>query len=155
MKIDLRRIPAEGLELTETCSPADLDLESSEIKYTSPLEISAKITLYGNTANVDAQVKATLSLRCSRCLEEFNREIVKDYRFNYPIESDSQFADISEDVRQELILGYAVKILCKDDCKGLCPNCGGNLNKGKCKCQMKTQLSDPDASLQERKSRSH
>jgi len=134
MKIDLNKIPTEGLELAETHQAADLDLESSEVKYISPLEIVAQVSKYGNTANVKTQVKAVLSLRCSCCLEEFNREINNNYKFNYSIENGSKFADVSEDVRQEIILGYSVKNLCKEDCKGLCPNCGKNLNKGKCNC---------------------
>jgi len=134
MKIDLDRIPAQGLTLTETCSAVGLDLENSEIKYTDPLEITAQVSKYGNTANVKTQIKTVYSCRCSRCLEEFQRPVNNSYNFSYSVENGSQFADVSEDIRQELILGYSVKNLCSDDCKGLCADCGANLNQGKCKC---------------------
>ena len=137
MKIDLDRIPPEGLELSQTCNSEDFDLGSSEIKHIDPLNLSGKVTKYGNTANVDVKVKTVFSLRCSRCLEEFTKAIDKDYSFNYPTEGDNRFVDISNDIRQELILGYSVKNLCKDDCKGLCPVCGKNLNQEKCNCQTK------------------
>ena len=135
MKIDLDVIPLDGLELSETCNPDDFNLGSSEINHIESLKIDAKALKYGNTATINTNIRTVFSLRCSRCLEEFNKEINNDYCFNYSREDGNRFIDVTDDIRQELILGYSVKNLCKDDCRGLCPKCGKNLNEGNCKCR--------------------
>jgi uncharacterized protein len=48
--------------------------------------------------------------------------------------------DLHEMVRQEVELELPVKVICKDDCKGLCPQCGENLNEGSCGCNV---ITDP------------
>jgi uncharacterized protein len=47
---------------------------------------------------------------------------------------DMNILDLGEDVRQFLILAVPQKLLCRDDCKGLCPECGVNRNKVQCEC---------------------
>jgi uncharacterized protein len=42
--------------------------------------------------------------------------------------------ELDDEIRQEIILDYPMKIICKAECKGLCPNCGQNLNTGECDC---------------------
>ena len=43
--------------------------------------------------------------------------------------------DISEDVRQTILLAVPLKLLCRDDCRGLCAGCGANLNTEACRCE--------------------
>ncbi|MBM3252584.1 MAG: DUF177 domain-containing protein [Candidatus Omnitrophica bacterium] len=135
MKIDLRQIPPEGLRLRESCDPKELDLEAEDIKFKSPIQIEAKGTKIVNSVTVDAYLSTEVELVCSRCLETFTTRINKKKSFNYSIPNDNPVVDISEDVRQELILDYPIKILCKPDCKGLCQKCGTNLNLEQCNCK--------------------
>jgi len=48
---------------------------------------------------------------------------------------DQNMLDVSDDLRQEIILTYPVKCLCREDCQGLCPACGKNLNSETCSCK--------------------
>jgi uncharacterized protein len=134
MKINFVQIPDEGLELKETCSPEQLDLDSKDIKFKKPIELLALISKGINTITVVASLKTEAEATCSRCLSNFITKIEKKHRFNYSI-SKQQDVDISEDIRQELILGYPIKWLCRPDCKGLCSKCGRNLNLGPCGCK--------------------
>ncbi|MCX5681113.1 MAG: DUF177 domain-containing protein [Candidatus Omnitrophica bacterium] len=43
--------------------------------------------------------------------------------------------DVGEDIREEIILGFPDKVLCAEECKGLCAGCGANLNNEKCQCK--------------------
>ncbi len=89
---------------------------------------------------------------CDRCLDEFQRQVDSDYSIVYfpgPSPSghtgekqevqylapDVNMIDIGEDVRQFLVLALPLKMLCKEDCAGLCPVCGVNSNKKSCSCR--------------------
>lgn len=84
---------------------------------------------------------------CDRCLDEFQREVSSGYAIMYvtgnePVEAeeaeiqviapDTNTIDIGEDVRQYTILALPLKMLCREDCAGLCPVCGINRNRATC-----------------------
>ncbi len=103
---------------------------------------------------VKCRLKTDIELSCSRCLTRFRQPL--DIRFDEeffpmvdvesgmmlePPEEASAFTideqhtlDLTEAVRQYALLAVPMKIVCKADCAGLCPNCGKNLNLGKCDC---------------------
>jgi len=134
VKIHVDQIPESGLELIETCEPSSLDLGREDIRFTEPINLSARITRTGNFISVDLKIDAAVHLDCSRCLEEFTAPLAKQINLNLPVENRDTI-DITDNVREEIILGYPLKPLCRPDCRGLCPNCGENLNKGKCSCK--------------------
>jgi uncharacterized protein len=99
------------------------------------------------------QVEAEVSLECARCLEPIKQKltnetdfIVSPFKQGGNIEADDEDriyydnelrADLWEIVRQTVILAVSMKPLCRDDCQGLCPQCGTNLNEKKCKCNVR------------------
>ncbi len=104
---------------------------------------------------VSGEVEFFPLLICNRCLAEFNKDLKILVNINYhsfknlsiaekvQLKSDeleSGFLegdeiDLSQLVKEQAILNLPMKILCNEDCKGLCPQCGKNLNYGKCKCK--------------------
>ena len=85
---------------------------------------------------------------CDRCASEFDRDIhfpidvvlvtemaneENEDEWVFPLEGDS--ADLDDIVRTVFVLNLDSKLLCKEDCKGLCCRCGKNLNDGPCNCQ--------------------
>lgn len=91
-----------------------------------------------------------VKFECDRCGTEFKTKLSSDYQMVYlmnevPAETDSinvsylnrdaDKIDISSDVREFALLAVPMKKLCKEDCKGLCPNCGKDLNKEICSCK--------------------
>lgn len=73
--------------------------------------------------------------QCERCLEEFDYKMKVDFNKEYGIENNQKEIDLSDDVREEFWLNIPLVYLCKKDCKGLCSNCGANLNLTKCDCK--------------------
>lgn len=134
MKIQIDQIPDSGLNLSEKYQPSALDLNRADIKFTEPINLSAKITKGVNVISVELAITATMHLNCSRCLEEFAAPLSCGTKLNLSIE-DRKEIDITNNLREELILRYPLKSLCRPDCQGLCPICGKNLNKGKCRCK--------------------
>lgn len=134
MKIDINQIPPEGLTLTEEIAPEDLDLETEIIKCRTPIKIKTDISKITNAVSVHLVLNAKLQTNCSRCLDEFEIDLKKKINLNYAADKYELIIDLDPEIRQEVILDYPLKPLCKPDCKGLCPKCGKNLNEGKCSC---------------------
>jgi len=78
---------------------------------------------------------APLTMRCGRCLLDFKETLNKKLRFNYMADKLKPIIDLNLEIREELILDYPIKPLCRADCKGLCLRCGRNLNDGLCSCK--------------------
>lgn len=134
MKIDANRIPPEGLILEEEISPAALDLETDIIRFHGPVKLRALVSRITNAVTASVSLNARLDTICSRCLEDFAIDFEKNIELNYPVENSDPTIDLDPDIREEIILDYPLKPLCKPDCKGLCPQCGQNLNEGGCTC---------------------
>lgn len=136
MKIDINRIPAEGERLEEVIPAAALELEDEIVKFRSPLKVSADVSKVSNVVSVDLRLQAEEVIQCSRCLSEFPLPLDKELALNFPVETGEKSIDLNPEIREEVILSYPLKFLCRGDCKGLCPRCGVNLNSEKCKCDI-------------------
>jgi uncharacterized protein len=136
MKIDVARLK-EGVEenFQESLAPAELDLDTSEVRYKSNINISTNVKKDMQVVFTHTHFSATAEFTCSRCLKECDQVVEKDIDVQYPLDKSQQFIDITQEIRQEIILGNPDKFLCKADCRGICPNCGQDLNSGECKCR--------------------
>ncbi|MBW6409771.1 YceD family protein [Clostridium weizhouense] len=93
---------------------------------------------------MEAKVTVTLEMICSRCLDTFiypiDIDIEERFTNNNELQSEEviivldDVLDITEIVENNIISTLPIKRLCKDDCKGLCQECGANLNKESCSC---------------------
>ncbi len=154
--LDLRGIERFPARVTITADP-----ERFSINYDGVLGVKA-VVVDLTVQHVDEEyfcqgtVKATLTLECARCLEGYDCHLDSDTDFlcrgaELPKESDEQVVDdedyayftgndfavdISQFVRQALILAIDIKPVCREDCKGLCDGCGTNLNEADCKCSL-------------------
>ena len=134
MRISINQVPAEGLFLEEEIKPEGLDLETELIKFHSNLKVRAQVSRVISALIVKLNMRSVLAAACSRCLEEFEWEFNKDAQFSYPLDSSATFIDLDPDIREEVILEYPIKPLCKTNCRGLCVKCGKNKNEGGCNC---------------------
>ena len=128
MKIDINKIPLEGLTLEEQVNPSVLDLETDIVKFSGPIKIKAEVSKITNAITVSLSLNGLIHLNCSRCLKEFEVGLKKDLRLNYQVNRTEPIIDLDQDIREEIILDYPIKPLCNPDCRGLCPKCGKNLN---------------------------
>lgn len=138
MKIDVARLEENRVEyFKESLSPHDLDLDTNEVRYNGDIDIVTAAKKELGLIFTKTHFVAEAEFRCSRCLKKYTRKIDKDFDIKYPLDRSEQFIDITKDIREEIILDYPVKFLCKADCFGLCSKCGKDLNESKCSCQMK------------------
>lgn len=107
-----------------------------------------------NKARVEGDVRLVFDTRCDRCLTEvptilnlkFDRMVTSPDVTAEDEEDDQEFMegyqlDVEAFVYSEILVNWPAKILCKEDCKGVCPICGQNLNMGECGCD--TFVPDP------------
>ena len=146
MLLDLRSVfETEGSkkEFSE-----ELDEREYELFGTKPFV--ERISVRGEVANragvvtLTAKVSFPLRVACDRCLEEFTRQY--DYTFTHTLVQQLQdewqdyilvedgVLNLEELILSDLLLELPTKLLCKEDCKGLCPQCGCNLNHQSCDC---------------------
>jgi uncharacterized protein len=135
MKINVNKIPLEGLTLEEGVAPSKLDLDTEIVKFRDPIKITAQVLRITNALTVDLILNYSLYMSCSRCLNEFKAEFKKNLQLNYSVSNLEPVIDLNPDIRYEIILGYPMRALCRLDCKGLCLRCGKNLNEGECNCK--------------------
>ncbi|MBU1045425.1 MAG: DUF177 domain-containing protein [Candidatus Omnitrophica bacterium] len=133
MKININEIPPQGLELEEIESAQALDIERSDIEFTKDVLIKVRIKREYDSLRIHLDIESEISFSCARCLEDESKifaqhiDIIKDAK-------EERIIDLTQIAREEIIFSYPDKLLCKEDCKGLCPQCGRNRNVHTCRC---------------------
>ena len=134
--------------------PFSTSVDLSDLQYGNSFPVTEPVTAEGqvrNTAGVLVMtgcIQTTIHGTCDRCATEFDRQVEfpldvvlvtelaneeNEDEWVFPLEGDS--ADLDDIVRTVFVLNLDSKLLCKEDCKGLCCRCGRNLNDGPCNCQ--------------------
>ena len=117
-------------------------------KFTSPVSVKGNISNNGKSLFLRAECNGKMQTQCARCLKDIEET------FYFPLEEQliqNEDAQISEDEDVIVFDGYTFELdeiilnnflmningsyLCKEDCMGLCPSCGKNLNEGDCSCE--------------------
>ncbi len=137
IKFSVPRLEKEDIELAGTEPPEFLGLGSEDpLNCSAPVEYSLTVQGVSGGALVRGRCSSQVSGICGRCLVPVTREVAaEDIELFLEIENSVDELDISEDIREELALELPMNLLCKDDCKGLCPRCGADLNKKTCSCR--------------------
>jgi uncharacterized protein len=128
MKIHVNRIPYEGLREETVYDPKTLDMDRFDVRLEDPIAVSAVITKAEQEIVVQATIHCQLRLSCARCLGAFESPLRLSVTLSYQV-GPSDVVDITNDIRQEIILAYPMVPVCQQQCKGLCPTCGQNLNQ--------------------------
>ncbi len=115
----------------------------------APVHFEGYVVNIGGTIELHGSASATISLVCDRCTEEFESSL--NFEINESYKKDDGFTTVDEDsdiillegsvidldelLYMGIILNLPSKSLCSEECKGLCPVCGKNLNHGECDCE--------------------
>lgn len=125
----------------------DYTVSADELKeisdnFVTPIAITGTIVNRAGVVTLSFSCKFTMKLICDRCLSDFNRE----YEFSFEhtlvqsstnddyVVCENNTLDLNELAISDLLLQLPTKILCREDCKGLCMKCGSDLNLGECRC---------------------
>ena len=131
MKVKASEIPQEGLTVTERFDPTGLGLDTPDLRFVGPPTVTARFQKEKETVWVQVDVTGDQKQVCSRCLGLVDQHYQREFLLGYSVE-ERLVLDVTDDIRQEIFLSYPVKFLCREDCRGLCPVCGENLNERSC-----------------------
>ncbi|MBI4354443.1 MAG: DUF177 domain-containing protein [Candidatus Omnitrophica bacterium] len=133
MKIRVHQVPAEGLTEQRRYDPEEMDLARFDVHPTDPIALSCFIAKADRELIVQATLRYGLQMACAKCLETFVSPMTTAATLNYHV-APTDVVDITDDLRQEIILSYPMIPVCQPDCRGLCVRCGQNRNHGLCSC---------------------
>lgn len=97
------------------------------------ISVKLEFTAAGEEIIARGMVSAVLALECSRCGEPAVREYTDSFDECFP--NSVEYVNVRENIRETVSLMEPMKVLCSENCKGRCPQCGTDLNKGKCSCE--------------------
>jgi len=150
MKIIISEIPEEGLDL----NLEGMTLVSQVVNIVSPLKGELRIDKVGKEVIIKGFYDTSIELVCSRCLNTFKKESSHDIFITFrplsELKGDEVYElhdeelevdfysgdeiDLDSLIEEEIILSIPMKPLCHEDCKGLCPRCGSDMNITSCGC---------------------
>lgn len=137
IKFSAARLDKEPIPLCGSEGPDFLDLPEDDVyRVVSDMEYDLLVTRVSGGALVSGSCRVVISGECGRCIMPVEQEVsAEDIEFFVDLEQAGDEVDISEDIRSELLLELPMILLCDEDCKGLCHECGVNLNQGSCRCR--------------------
>jgi len=156
MKLSEEKIPDEGLALDYHEPAGSFDYLNKEegAKIVGPIAVALQAQKGSGGVIISGQLQGSAVMTCGRCLDEITEDI--SHPFSYDclpqeaiVEEKEELTedaldvcyysggeiDITALVHEQVALALPMRPLCKEDCKGLCPECGANLNKGDCGCR--------------------
>jgi uncharacterized protein len=155
MLLDLNKLHGPREHVERTLPPSAFDPQDPEYRVSAPVAVSMDVAKAGGAAfSVTGEVRTRLELPCSRCLEPFEVPVDAAFELRYVPQAENSgegereiaeddlitayyregMLDISDLLREQFQLALPMKPLCSDACRGLCPECGANLNRTECGC---------------------
>lgn len=112
----------------------NLDTLADESNF-EDIEIEGEIVDGGRVFNLKGTIKCRKSFICDRCLKASVEDQIHEFSEELePSEIEDNIVDLTEIIHDTLIASQPIVNICKENCKGLCPVCGKNLNEGDCNC---------------------
>lgn len=156
MFIEIESLKDEPLQFHHRYAEGELAFQHEEAALASPVSVDFVLTHKGPELNIDGSLRATVRMKCARCLKEFSREVTGSFGLFYAphpkvtgpgaeIELkyddmdvgfyDGVRFDVDLMVAERIVMALPMRSLCREDCRGLCFKCGKDLNEGSCRCE--------------------
>ncbi len=161
MFLDVKELAVRKIRIRKSYAPGTVDYHSGELCQVEPLEVRGTAELVDGQIRISGSLHTRLELVCARCLETVLEEVSKDFDLYYrPVASVPREEEfhlkldqteiaffrgeglfLADVLAEQVILAIPMKVICRSDCRGLCPHCGANLNSEECRCE--THAADP------------
>jgi uncharacterized protein len=155
MLIELASLERQGGKFNHRYEAGELELNEPRVRIAEAPIVSGRIQQTDPKVTVSGKVEAQLQLECDRCLKAVTVPVSSQFNVEYVtpevyqaggaaelLDDDLSLSvfngaviDIDDLVREQLVLTLPTQVLCREDCKGLCPVCGNDKNLRDCACQ--------------------
>jgi uncharacterized protein len=161
MFLDVNELALHKVRIRKSYAPGALDYHTNDFRQVEPLEVRATAELLEGQIRIAGTLHTRLDLVCARCLEPVSEDVSREFDLFYRpanegphdetihlklddtdiafFEGDGLF--LTDVLAEQVLLAIPMKVICRSDCRGLCPHCGANLNSEECRCE--THTSDP------------
>lgn len=153
--LSLKKIRTAQERFEQVYQPGELRADPDSFQVVEPVALAFDLFKDKEQFRLTGSVKTTLGLMCSRCLEPLTWPVDAAFDLRYhprTVRTEGEETEIEEDdlttafyendtidleqlIHEQLFLSVPMKPLCRDTCRGLCPICGTNLNRGTCDCK--------------------
>src|SRR5687767_7400889 len=154
VRIELENLEGSKGDFAHVYQPEELNPVDERITLTEPANISGLVKLSGNQVFIEGHVDTRAQVECDRCLQPVDVPVSTDFELEYIPGSDYEASgaaalteaelsvsvfdgeaiDVDEIVKEQIVLAVPTRMLCREECKGICPECGIDRNTGECKC---------------------
>jgi uncharacterized protein len=156
MVFGIEEIGDEGLCFSLILKKDQLEINQAGLSVNVDITVNGSLNRIDDDVYLKGTVMASVIASCSRCLDTLSYPIDSDLKSHY-VPSDNQFIskrdvelhasdidaevyenqqiDLTQSIRDSILLAVPVICLCKENCKGICSKCGHNLNQGRCECE--------------------
>lgn len=157
MQINQSDIPNEGLDLDFETDSVTLDLRESGAEFGGPVHVRVRLVPMDQSIYVSGETQARVTVQCVRCLEALTFPVRSSFELTvvpkepHPGRSTGEWRELSEKeldeysysgdtidltdlIREQVLLALPTYPLCQPSCRGLCPHCGADLNRNACDC---------------------
>ena len=151
MVIDVSSILKEfggKISFDDKAQLSDLNFSGGDYRFSKPLSVKGSVSNTGGALSLKAEVSGVMTTQCARCMKDIDVPI--EFSISETLMRDDDGETISDDedviifegntveideiVENNFITNLSPRYLCREDCKGLCPKCGKDLNDGICDC---------------------
>lgn len=147
MKISLQESMRKSIfrNLDFSFTPEAEYSENENFEFTEPVRVTGTVRALSGIVDLKAHAETKMRFSCSRCLDSYEREISLDVdeRLSRETEEDDfdtiqlsegDTVDLTDILTKDIISSLPIQTLCSEDCRGLCQECGANLNRETCDC---------------------
>jgi len=134
-------------------------VDSGVCEFLAPLKAALRAQQIGDIVEIEGNISTTVRMDCARCLQSFEMPLESSFALTYsqeepvPEQSDAyqeeleltaedmgliyyqgKEINLKNEIQEQVVLAFPLRTLCRQDCRGLCPKCGADLNTEKCDC---------------------
>jgi len=154
VRIELESLAGSKGAFAHVYAPGELDFSDDRVRLSGGPEVSGTLVLKGKRLLLHGRLAAQTKVDCDRCLRLVDVSVESQFSLQYATELEHQSSaveleeddmtvslfdgeaiDIDELVREQVLLAVPERILCQEDCHGLCPTCGADRNLKQCGCE--------------------
>lgn len=165
--IHVEQIDAGGVDLRFENQPQEFPvlaemIARGECEFLKPIQTSIRAVRIADRVEVEGDVRATVTLPCGRCLKSFQTALNSHFALIFTNRSEEiamaaeqddlelhpeqinriyyqgEKINLQEAVQEQVVMAFPIRALCSETCRGLCPQCGADLNAGDCGCSPQT-----------------
>jgi uncharacterized metal-binding protein YceD (DUF177 family) len=142
LKFNFNQLERGELRFNGSASSSYFALSDDDLVKFGELSYDIAVARISGGAIMSGNISVLTTMHCVRCLKTFDHVIVlKDINHFYEMNAEREF-DLIPDLREDILVALPLKMICEEDCKGLCQICGADLNSGACACKNGVLVSD-------------